>query len=240
MPASSKSGLKGSNTGVFIGGFTLDNKLIQLGQLNREIMSSNTATSSTMVMLSNRISYTFDLRGPSVSMDTACSSSLVAAHYACQSIWSGESDLAITGGVSMMLTPEYPITMSKGQFLSDHSRCKAFDEDARGYVRGEGGGIIILKPLSKAIADNDSIYAVVRATGANQDGATNGITVPNPVSQAALVRKVYAQAGVSASELGYVEAHGTGTKAGDPVEATALNEALSEGRNADDKCLWGL
>jgi acyl transferase domain-containing protein/acyl carrier protein len=231
--------LKGSNTGVFIGGFTLDNKLIQLGQLNREIMSSNTATSSTMVMLSNRISYTFDLRGPSVSMDTACSSSLVAAHYACQSIWSGESDLAITGGVSMMLTPEYPITMSKGQFLSDHSRCKAFDEDARGYVRGEGGGIIILKPLSKAIADNDSIYAVVRATGANQDGATNGITVPNPVSQAALVRKVYAQAGVSASELGYVEAHGTGTKAGDPVEATALNEALSEGRSADDKCFVG-
>lgn len=231
--------LKGSNTGVFIGGFTLDNKLIQLGQLNREIMSSNTATSSTMVMLSNRISYTFDLRGPSVSMDTACSSSLVAAHYACQSIWSGESDLAITGGVSMMLTPEYPITMSKGQFLSDHSRCKAFDEDARGYVRGEGGGIIILKPLSKAIADNDSIYAVVRATGANQDGATNGITVPNPVSQAALVRKVYSQAGVNPSELGYVEAHGTGTKAGDPVEASALHEALSEGRNEGDKCFVG-
>lgn len=231
--------LKGSNTGVFIGGFTLDNKLIQLGVLNREIMSSNTATSSTMVMLSNRISYTFDLRGPSVSMDTACSSSLVAAHYACQSIWSGESDMAITGGVNMMLTPEYPITMSKGQFLSDHSRCKAFDEDARGYTRGEGGGIVILKPLSKAIADNDTIYALIQASGANQDGATNGITVPNPVSQAALVRKVYAQAGISPSELGYVEAHGTGTKAGDPVEASALHEALSEGRNEGDKCFVG-
>jgi len=231
--------LRGSNTGVFIGGFTLDNKLIQLGVLNREILSSNTATSSTMVMLSNRISYTFDLRGPSVTMDTACSSSLVAAHYACQSIWSGETELAITGGANTMLTPEYPITMSKGQFLSDHSRCKAFDADARGYVRGEGGGIVILKPLSKAEADGDFIYGTIRATGANQDGATQGITVPSPTAQAELVKKVYERANVTPDMAGYIEAHGTGTKAGDPVEIKALETAISQGRSADDKCYVG-
>ncbi|MFT5920153.1 MAG: acyl transferase domain-containing protein, partial [Granulosicoccus sp.] len=230
--------LRGSETGVFIGGFTLDNKLIQLGQLNREILSSNTATSSTMVMLSNRISYTFNLKGPSVSMDTACSSSLVAAHYACQSIWSGETDMAITGGANVMLTPEYPITMSKGQFLSDHSRCKAFDADAKGYVRGEGGGIVILKPLSKAEADGDFIYGTIRASGANQDGATQGITVPSKDSQSNLVKKVYDRAGVSTSDIGYIEAHGTGTKAGDPVEVGALSQALS-GRDLEDKCYVG-
>ncbi len=230
--------LNNSNTGVFIGGFTLDNKLIQLGQLNREILSNNTATSSTMVMLSNRISYTFNLKGPSVSMDTACSSSLVAAHYACQSIWSGETDMAVTGGANVMLTPEYPITMSKGQFLSDHSRCKAFDADARGYVRGEGGGIVILKPLSKAEADGDFIYGTIRASGANQDGATQGITVPNKDSQSDLVQRVYNRAGVSFDEVGYIEAHGTGTKAGDPVEIGALSKALN-GRDLSDKCYVG-
>lgn len=234
-----ENNLRGSETGVFIGGFCLDNKLIQLGQLNREFIGSLTPTSSTMVMLSNRISYSFDLRGPSLTIDTACSSSLVAAHYACQSIWNGESEMAITGGINTMLTPEYPITMSKGKFLSKHSRCKAFDADAGGYVRGEGGGVIVLKPLSKAIADKDYIYALVRATGANQDGQTNGITVPNPEAQAKLIKKVYKEAGVQPSEVQYVEAHGTGTKAGDPVEISALNEALSEGRAKDDKAFVG-
>src|SRR5690606_20113872 len=123
---------------------------------------------------------------------TACSSALVAAHYACMSIWTGESKMAIAGGVNIMLRPEYPIAMSKGQFLSKHSRCKAFDEDAGGYVRGEGVGVVIFKPLSDALRDGDFIYACVRASGSNQDGATNGITVPNPDAQEALIRKVYA------------------------------------------------
>lgn len=231
--------LKGSATGVFIGGFCLDNKMQQLGVLNRDLIGQHTATSSTMVMLSNRISYSFDLRGPSLTIDTACSSALVAAHYACMSIWTGESKMAIAGGVNVMLRPEYPIAMSKGQFLSKHARCKAFDEDAGGYVRGEGVGVVVFKPLSQAIADGDYIYACVRATGSNQDGATNGITVPNPDAQEALIREVYAKAGINASDIRYVEAHGTGTKAGDPVEITALNNVLCEGRGTNDKVFVG-
>lgn len=229
----------GSQTGVFIGGFCLDNKLQQLGALNRDLIGQHTATSSTMVMISNRISYSFNLLGPSLTIDTACSSALVAAHYACMSIWSGESEMAVAGGVNIMLRPEYPIAMSKGQFLSKHSRCKAFDEDAGGYVRGEGAGVVVLKPLSKAVADGDYIYACIRATGSNQDGATNGITVPNPVAQEKLIRKVYAQAGIEPKDIKFVEAHGTGTKAGDPVEVTALNSVLSEGRGKDEKVFVG-
>jgi len=231
--------LRGSATSVFIGGFCLDNKMQQLGVLNRDLIGQHTATSSTMVMLSNRISYSFDLRGPSLTIDTACSSALVAAHYACMSIWAGESDMAIAGGVNVMLRPEYPIAMSKGQFLSKHARCKAFDEDAGGYVRGEGAGVVIFKPLKKAIEDGDYIYACVRATGSNQDGATNGITVPNPEAQEALIREVYAKAGIKPNQIRYVEAHGTGTKAGDPVEVTALNNVLKEGRSKNDKVFVG-
>jgi acyl transferase domain-containing protein/NADPH:quinone reductase-like Zn-dependent oxidoreductase/NAD(P)-dependent dehydrogenase (short-subunit alcohol dehydrogenase family)/acyl carrier protein len=230
---------RGKEVGVFIGGFTLDNKLIQLGELNRDIIGGQTATSSTMVMLSNRISYTFDFRGPSLTIDTACSSSLVATHYACQSIWQGESKMAIAGGVNVMLNPGYPITMSKGQFLSDHSRCKAFDEDARGYVRGEGAGVILLKPLEDALSDNDFIYALIRGTGVNQDGKTNGITVPNGEAQIDLVKKVCESAGVKPGEISYVEAHGTGTQAGDPVEFGGLSKVLSEGREPSQKCWIG-
>lgn len=231
--------LKESDTGVFIGGFNLDNKLLRMGVRNRELMNSYSGTSSTMVLLSNRISYAFDLRGPSVSMDTACSSSLISAHYACQSIWNGECDMAISGGVNVMLLPEYPITMSKGHFLSKHSRCKAFDEDAGGYVRGEGAGVLIIKPLSKAQKDRDFIYATIKATGVNQDGATNGISFPNPKAQESLIREVYAQAGVKGHQITYVEAHGTGTQAGDPIEIAALNAVLSEGRKASSKVVVG-
>lgn len=231
--------LRGSRTAVFVGGFCLDNKLQQLGALNRDLIGQHTATSSTMVMLSNRISYSFDLRGPSLTIDTACSSALVAAHYACLSIWSGESDMAVAGGVNVMLRPEYPIAMSKGQFLSKHARCKAFDEDAGGYVRGEGAGVVIFKSLKKAVEDGDYIYAVVRGTGSNQDGATNGITVPNPEAQEQLIREVYDKIGIKPSDIKYVEAHGTGTKVGDPLEVTALNNVLKDGRAKGDKVYVG-
>lgn len=231
--------LRGSRTGVFIGGFCLDNKLQQLGALNRDLIGQNTATSSTMVMLSNRISYSFDLRGPSLTIDTACSSALVAAHYACLSIWTGESDMAVAGGVNVMLRPEYPIAMSKGQFLSKHARCKAFDEDAGGYVRGEGAGVVVFKPLSKAMADGDYIYAVVRGTGSNQDGATNGITVPNPEAQEELIREVYEKAGIEVKDIKYIEAHGTGTKVGDPLELTALDNVLKTAHDKNNKVFVG-
>lgn len=231
--------LAGTNTGVFIGGFCLDNNLLKLGSLNRQLIDSHTGTSSTMTILSNRISYTFDLKGPSVTMDTACSFSLVATHYACQSIWNDESELAFAGGVNVMLRPENPIVMSKGRFLSTHSCCMAFDERAEGYARGEGAGIIMLKPLSHALRDKDPVYALIRMSGVNQDGQTSGISLPNATSQENLIKDVYRRADILPSEIQYVEAHGTGTQAGDIAEMKALQAVLSEGRSSDNKCLVG-
>ncbi|MEX2380900.1 MAG: SDR family NAD(P)-dependent oxidoreductase, partial [Opitutales bacterium] len=229
----------GSPAGVFIGGFCLDNQILRIGALNRELIDSHTATSSSMTILSNRISYIFNLKGPSMTLDTACSSSLVAVHLACQSLWSGESTLALAGGVNVMLRPEFPVVMSKGKFLSTHGRCMAFDERAEGYSRGEGAGVVLLKPLSQARADRDPIYAVIRMTGVNQDGRTAGISLPDGDSQENLIRSVYRRAGISPADIGYVEAHGTGTRAGDPVEAGALHRVLSEGRGKGQKCPMG-
>lgn len=231
--------LRGSQTGVFIGGFTLDNLLLRTSRDNRILINSHTSTGVTMTMLSNRLSYTFDLKGPSISMDTACSSSLVATHVACQSIWNNESKIAIVGGVNIMTKPENSILMSKGKFLSKHSRCKAFDSDAGGYVRGEGAGIVILKSLNSALEDGDRIYALIKGSGINQDGQTNGITVPNESSQKELIRNVYAKYNVDSKMIHYVEAHGTGTPVGDPIEFRAINEVLSDGAESNGKCLIG-
>ncbi|TQV84279.1 SDR family NAD(P)-dependent oxidoreductase [Exilibacterium tricleocarpae] len=230
--------LKKTSTGVFIGGFTLDNKLTQFGYLNRDRLDSNTATSATMTLLANRLSYVFDLNGTSLTVDTACSSSLVATHLACQSIWMGESELAIAGGVNIMSRPEYSIVMSKGKFLSKHGLCKAFDESAEGYTRGEGCGIAILKPLNKALADGDHIYSVIRNTGSNQDGATKGIAMPNGKSQRKLMERVYGEVDLSSAEIHAVEAHGTGTQAGDTTEANAINLVMSKAQR-QTKCLVG-
>ena len=231
--------LEGSNTGVFIGGFCLDNKLLRFNRLNLESIDMHTAASSSMTILSNRISYIYDLKGPSLTIDTACSSSLVATHYACHSIWSGESELAIAGGANVMLKPEFGIVMSKGRFLSEHSRCMAFDERATGYTRGEGAGVVILKPLSSALTDRDPIHALIRMSGVNQDGRTSGISLPNALAQEELIRNVYRRAGISPAEVGYIEAHGTGTQVGDLSEITALNAALSDDRDPGSKCFVG-
>nr|VFJ74782.1 MAG: polyketide synthase 12 [Candidatus Kentron sp. FW] len=231
----SMAGLRGSDTGVFVGGFALDNKIQKMSPINRNDIDSRAATSATMAILANRVSYIFDWRGPSITIDTACSSSLVATHYACESLWNDTCTLAVTGGSNVMFRPEYPITMSKGGFLSTHSRCKAFDADAGGYVRGEGAGIVVLKRLSRARADGDRIYALIRGGGVNQDGRTEGISLPNPEAQEALIRQVYRQANIEAGDIRLVEAHGTGTKAGDPVEIAALNAVLAEGRDVHDK-----
>ena len=229
----------GSKTGVFVGGFTVDNKLIQLGELNRDLINSHTATSSTMVIMSNRVSYMYNLRGPAVTMDTACSSSVIATHYAVQSLRNGDCDMALVGGVNVMLKPDYPIAMCKGGFLSTHARCKAFDGDGNGYTRAEGAGFILLKSLAKALEDGDKIDAVIVETGANQDGQTAGISLPNPVAQEELAREVYQRAGVSPKEIDYIEAHGTGTKAGDPAELNALNAVFEDSRAVDDKAWVG-
>ncbi|RUT68620.1 SDR family NAD(P)-dependent oxidoreductase [Flavobacterium cupreum] len=228
--------LKGSDTGVFVGGFTFDNYLLKTANENKHLVNSHTALGISLTMLSNRLSYFMDLKGPSITIDTACSSSLVATHYACQSIWRGESSMALVGGVNLLLKPEVSLVMSKGQFLSKHSRCKTFDSDAAGYVRGEGGGIVVLKPYEQAVKDGDQIYALINGTGVNQDGNTNGITVPSKDSQKKLIEKVYKESGINNKDIHYVEAHGTGTAVGDVIEFSALNESLLEERN---KCLVG-
>lgn len=231
--------LRGSRTGVFMGGFCLDTKLIRLSPLNREQIDQHTAASSTMTMLANRLSYIFDLRGPSISLDTACSSSLVALHQACESLRSGACDLALAGGVNVMLVPDYFLALSHARMLSPLGRSMAFDERAAGYARGEGCGVVVLKPLARALADGDTIRAVIHATGVNQDGRTQGITLPNPDAQAALIQEVYRRAKVVPGQVAYVEAHGTGTRAGDKAELETLARVMAEGRAADAPCLVG-
>ncbi|MBP2657138.1 MAG: Polyketide synthase [Firmicutes bacterium] len=235
----SRENLSGSRTGVFIGGFAQDHMATVYDSTATEEICNYSATGTGMTMLAAKLSYVYNLTGPAVALDTACSSSLVAVHYACQSIWQGESSMAITGGVNAILRPELFVSMCKGKFLSPQNRCAAFDRSAAGYVRGEGAGLIVLKPLSQAIADGDRVYAVIMATGVNQDGQTEGITVPNSSAQAALIKEVYEKASIDPSEIGYIEAHGTGTQAGDLAEATALNQVLSPGRMPDEKCLVG-
>ncbi|MFP4597433.1 MAG: beta-ketoacyl synthase N-terminal-like domain-containing protein, partial [Persicimonas sp.] len=231
--------LAGSRTGVFVGGFMTDNLILRSNPYNRRELTTHAATSSTLTMLSNRLSYFYDLRGPSFSVDTACSSSLVAVHQACRSIWSGESDQALVGGVNAILMPEVQATMSKGGFLSDDGQCKTFDSRANGYVRAEGASLVVLKPLSQALADEDRIYATIRGSAVNQDGRTNGITLPNPDAQVDVMRDAYRDAGVSPSTISYVEAHGTGTAAGDPLEARALGRVVGAGRSPEQACLVG-
>lgn len=231
--------LSGSSTGVFIGGFTADQHVNMMMPANRELITGHSATGNSMTVLASRIAYTFDLQGPCVTMDTACSSSLVAIHYACQSLWNGECDLAVAGGANFILKPEFFVAMCKGRYLSPDARCRAFDERASGYVRGEGAGVVLLKRISDAIRDRDSIYALVRGTGVNQDGQTNGMPMPNPRAQEQLIREVCRRANISPASISYIETHGTGTQAGDPAEAAALAAALSEGRSRSDKCLVG-
>lgn len=226
--------LSGSRTAVFIGSFMYDYLCIQAAAEQRDEIGPHVAMGTGLCSLANRISYDFNLTGPSVSLDTACSASLTALHLACQSVWGGESEMAIAGGVNVMLRPESSIILSKAGFLNPDQACKAFDESANGYVRGEGVGVVIVKPLHKAMADGDSIYASIRGTGANQDGyMPEGFTVPNVFSQIALLESVYAQTGIDPSTVDYVEAHGTGTPVGDPIEASALGSVLGCERSPD-------
>ena len=192
-----------------------------------------------MTMLANRISHAFDFRGPSMTVDTACSGSLVAVHLAAQSIWNGECDLALAGGVNIMIGPNTAIAESKSGFLSPDGRSKAFDDSADGYARGEGGAVVVIKPLRQALDDGDEIYAQILGTAVSQDGHTDGITVPREEAQEAAIRTALRRAGVEATEVGYVEAHGTGTPVGDPIEMRALASALTLDRAAANPLLIG-
>ncbi|MGH2479615.1 MAG: type I polyketide synthase, partial [Ktedonobacteraceae bacterium] len=227
-----------SDTGVFIGGFTLDYQLMQnFGVYSRYELQTHSATGMMMTMLANRISYVFGFHGPSLAVDTACSGSLVAVHLACQSIWNGECTLAVAGGANAMIAPTMTIAESKGGFLSPDGRCKTFDASANGYARGEGAGVVLIKPLSRAQADGDPIYALIRGTAVTQDGHTNGITVPNPAAQETAMRLACQRAGILPHQLQYVEAHGTGTPVGDPLEARAIGTVVSTDRPAGEQCI---
>ncbi|MFJ4963844.1 amino acid adenylation domain-containing protein [Streptomyces sp. NPDC088729] len=231
--------LAGSNVGVYVGAFTLDYKILQFADLDFTTLAAHTATGTMMTMVSNRISYCFDFRGPSLSVDTACSSSLVAVHLACQALNNGESDLALAGGTLLHMAPQYTIAETKGGFLSPQGRSRTFDAAADGYVRAEGVGLVALKRLDDAVRDGDRIHAVILGSGVNQDGHTNGITVPNPDAQVDLIRRVCAEAGITPGALQYMEAHGTSTPVGDPIEALALARALAEGREPGARAYVG-
>ncbi|GLY03853.1 non-ribosomal peptide synthetase/type I polyketide synthase [Actinoplanes sp. NBRC 101535] len=231
--------LAGTDVGIFVGAFTLDYKILQFADLSFETLAAHTATGTMMTMVSNRISYCFDFRGPSMSIDTACSSSLVAVDLACQSLRRGETRLALAGGTLLHLTPQYTIAESKGGFLSPEGKSRTFDSSANGYVRAEGVGLVALKRLSDAVRDGDQIHAVIVGSGVNQDGRTNGITVPNGDAQVSLIERVCAEAGVVPGDIQYMEAHGTSTPVGDPIEANALGRALSVGRRPGADCYVG-
>ncbi len=229
--------IAGSQTGVFIGISSYDYSRLQLG--NFEDITPYVGTGNAFSIAANRLSYLFDLKGPSVALDTACSSSLVAVHLACNSLRKGECDMAIAGGVNLILSPEVTINFSQATVMSPTGRCKTFDADADGYVRGEGAGAVILKPLSKAIADGDRIYAVIRGSAVNSDGRSNGLMAPNRQAQEAVIQEAYKNAGISPGLVQYVEAHGTGTKLGDPIEVRALGAVIAQGRPEDRKCAIG-
>ena len=231
--------LRHTQTGVFAGAC-----LGEYGYLASRDLSQVDAWSGTggaLSIIANRVSYFFDLRGPSVTVDTACSSSLVAVHLACQSLRNGESNLAIAAGVNLLLSPAVTRSFDRAEAMSPTGRCHAFDAAADGYVRGEGAGVAVLKRLSDALRDGDRVLAVIRGSAVNQDGRSNGLMAPNPAAQMAVLRAAYANAGVEPRDVDYVEAHGTGTLLGDPIEARALGTVLGRARPgkrsaADRRC----
>ena len=227
--------LVGSATGVFIGISNHDYSQLQLHQSTE--LNAYFGTGNAASVAANRLSYVLDLRGPSWAVDTACSSSLVSVHQACQSLRQGECQLAVAGGVNLILTPQVTITFSQAGLMSADGHCKAFDAAADGYVRSEGCGMVVLKRLSDALRDQDNILAVIRGSAINQDGRSNGLTAPNGLAQQTLIRQALDNAGVTPSQISYVEAHGTGTALGDPIELNALKEVLMVERSPE-QTLW--
>jgi len=216
--------LADTDTGVFVGVSYCDFAAMQ----GRDLVDADghAGTGSGLSITANRISHRFGFHGPSVAIDTACSSSLVAIDLACHSLWTGQSGLAVAGGANLILSPETSVFLSKGAMLSPDGRCHSFDARANGYVRGEGVGVIVLKPLDQARADGNRIYAVIRATATNQDGHTPTITQPDRDAQVAVIREACRRARISPAEISYVEAHGTGTPVGDPIELSAIGAAI--------------
>ncbi|MCL4267599.1 MAG: type I polyketide synthase [Anaerolineae bacterium] len=257
--------LRESDTAVFFGASWADYATLH-HKNDLEYIAQHTATGTHFSIIANRVSYAFGFRGPSMTIDTACSSSLVAIHQACISLRSGESTLALAGGVHLMLAPDSTLMMSKFGGLSPDGRCRTFDAHANGFVRGEGGGVVVLKMLSQALADHDPIYCVIQGSAVNNDGRetglsamqrivtaartirhrrretkqiNTGLTVPNTAAQEAVLRAACRRAGLSPEKVQYVEAHGTGTPLGDPIEAKALSAIYCAGREETRPLLLG-
>ena len=230
--------LKESRTGVYVG--ILSGDYFQL-QVSRGAHAADTylATGGSNSVASGRLSYFLGLKGPAMSIDTACSSSLMAVHLACRSLRDRECNVALAAGVNTLLWPEGTVTMSRGRMMAPDGRCKTFDARADGFVRGEGCGVVVIKRLADAEADDDRVLAVIRGSATNQDGRSNGLTAPNGPSQQAVIRAALADGGVRPSEVSYVEAHGTGTPLGDPIEVQALATVLAEGRPESSPVMLG-
>ncbi|MFW6695378.1 amino acid adenylation domain-containing protein [Streptomyces sp. MAR4 CNX-425] len=226
----------GSDTGVFIGISSSDYAEFQMRDLDGVDVYG--ATGNAHSIAANRLSYVFDLTGPSMAMDTACSSSLAAVHAACQSLRAGECRAALAGGVNLLLAPGLSVAFARGGMLAADGRCRVFDEAADGYVRGEGAGLVLLKPLSAALADGDRVYAVVRGSAVGHTGRGNGLTAPRGTAQRTVIERALAGGGISPRDVGYVEAHGTGTVLGDPVEWEALAATYGR-RDGAAPCLVG-
>lgn len=231
--------LRGSATGVFVGIHSHSSEYAMMQLADPAAVGTYTSTGTAHSVVANRISYWFDLRGPSIALDTACSSSLVATHLACQSLRQHECRLALAGGVNLMLAPEFTIALSQMNMMAADGRCKTFDASADGFVRGEGCGVVVLKRLADALADGDPILALIRGSAVNQDGSTNGITAPNALSQQEVIRAALQNAGVAPEEISYVETHGTGTILGDPIEIEALTAVIGQPRPQQLPCVLG-
>jgi len=219
--------LHNSLTGVFIGIYSTDYRDVLTHYAGPESIESYAATGTACSTASGRLSYILGLKGPNFAIDTACSSSLVAVHQACLSLRQSECDLAIAGGVNVILSPDAMVLECSMQMLSPEGRCKTFDKDADGFMRGEGCGIVILKRLSDAQRDSDDIIAVIKGSAINQDGASSGLTVPNGPAQEEVIRRALAQAQLNPDDIDYIEAHGTGTPVGDPIEINAIEHVFS-------------
>ncbi|MDR3662956.1 MAG: SDR family NAD(P)-dependent oxidoreductase [Mycobacterium sp.] len=230
--------LRGSRTGVFVGvGANEYSHLLSGGSV--ENLEPHFITGNALNAIAGRVSFTLGLEGPAMAVDTACSSSLVAVHQAAQALHSGDCDMALAGGVNVLLSPASIVAASRARMLAPDGRCKTFDAAADGYVRGEGCGVLVLKRLSDAQRDGDRIAAIIRSTAVNQDGASSGLTVPNGGAQQRLINTALARAGLSGGDVDYLEAHGTGTPLGDPIEVQAAAAAYGTGRDPNRPLLMG-
>lgn len=226
--------VSGSNTGVFCGITNNEYLQLMLNELPEEEFNPYITSGNCLNFAAGRVSYILGLNGPSLAIDTACSSSLVAVHTAVQSLRTQKCDMAIAGGVSLMLAPQTFLLLKNGNMLSSAGRCKTFDESADGYARGEGCGAVILKRLSDAIANGDRIYATIKNTAVQHDGKKSGLTVPISSSQKALLKETLSEVNIEAKDISYSEAHGTGTFLGDPVELEALQAVYGQGRSKEE------